>query len=254
MASEGGGQIELVPFHGDQLAGIRGQDGKNYVVVKRICENLGADFSGQLAKLKKTCWAGIRLIPTPDERGRLQEHAVIAVDLLPMWLATIHPGKVAPEIRAKIELYQIEAADVLARHFMGEQPKLSGPTGDPLMIQAKMLVAMLERQAETHQIAITANAKADAALATISGDSGYMAMVGWNRLHNIGMTSSQITAMGKKLSGFCKAFAIPVRKAHHEVFGEVNSYPVELLKERIGTHCRRNGNTELLQPGLRIMA
>lgn len=261
MTKDRGGRIELIQFHEDQLAAIKLSDGKGYVVVKRICENLGVDYSSQLAKLKRTCWAGIQLIATPDERGRIQEHAVIAIDLLPMWLATINPGKVAPEIRGKVELYQVEAADVLARHFIGEQPTRVDLSNDPLMIQAKMLVSMLERQAETHQLAVNANviaseakATADAALSTVSGDTGYMAMVGWCRLHDIGMHGGQINRVGQKLAAFCKAYSIPTRKAHHEVWGEVNSYPVEVLRERVGTHCRRDGNIELLQPGLRVLA
>ena len=61
-----GREIEKVWFHGAEIEAIKNLDGKPYVVIRRICENLGVDFSGQLAKLKSAKWSGVEIISTPD--------------------------------------------------------------------------------------------------------------------------------------------------------------------------------------------
>lgn len=59
------------------------------------------------------------MIPTVAEDGRTRETQCLDLDALPMWLATINPSKVKPELRAKLELFQREAAAVLRDHFFG---------------------------------------------------------------------------------------------------------------------------------------
>ena len=45
-----------------------------------------------------------------------------------MWLATIHPGKVAPSARPMLEAFQAEACDVLYRHFLAPPVPVGVPT------------------------------------------------------------------------------------------------------------------------------
>jgi hypothetical protein len=111
-------ELVEVPFHGDTLAAAR-VDGKVWVVVKRVCEALGLDRSGQLSKLKTQAWSGVEHFSLPDPRGRSQRIACIPLKSLPMWLATIDAARVAPRVRPKIERYQLEAADALHAYFFG---------------------------------------------------------------------------------------------------------------------------------------
>jgi hypothetical protein len=111
-------EIVEVPFHGDVLAAAR-IDGEVLVVVKRVCESLALHHRAQLAKLKTQPWSGVRMISTPDLRGRSQRIACVPLKVLPMWLATIEASRVAPHARAKIERYQLEAADALYAYFFG---------------------------------------------------------------------------------------------------------------------------------------
>lgn len=90
------------------------------VVIRRVCEVLGVDFSSQLQKLKEAAWGGVGEITTPSAGGP-QRTQTIPLKALPMWLARLNPGKVRPELRAKIIRYQCEAADALADHFLGHR-------------------------------------------------------------------------------------------------------------------------------------
>ena len=112
--------IQTIDFHGDELACIRDPDGRRlWVVVRRVCEALGPDESGQRQKLQKAAWAVTELISATGPDGKRYESFCIELDSLPMWLATIHASRVAPHVRPKLERYQREARDVLAAHFLG---------------------------------------------------------------------------------------------------------------------------------------
>lgn len=115
--------IVHVPFDGDQLEVVL-PDGEAptrenlRVVIRRVCETLGVDLSSQLAKLKAAPWAGVAEITIPSAGGP-QSTSTIPLKSLPMWLARLNPGKVAPELREKVIRYQCDAADALADAFLG---------------------------------------------------------------------------------------------------------------------------------------
>lgn len=109
-------EIECVQFHEDTIEAIRNSDGKAYVVIRRICENLGVDFAGQLRNLKTYHWACVDEMSMQIE-GQGRSVAILPLDQLPMWMVKINVEKIAKELRPKLKLYQIEARDVLAAHF-----------------------------------------------------------------------------------------------------------------------------------------
>lgn len=108
-------------FHGDELDVIQ-RNGTAYVAVRRVCEALGIDESGQRRKLTEKTWACAEFISAQmpgDDQAR--EFFCLPFDSLPMWLATIEPSRVAEHVRPKLELYQRECARVLADHFLGRR-------------------------------------------------------------------------------------------------------------------------------------
>lgn len=109
-----------VPFHDDTIEAIQMPDGKIMVSLKRSCESLGVDFSGQLAKLKSCKWATMEMISTVAQDGRHRGLVMIGLESLPLWLGGISENKVRPEVQAKLLQFQREARDVLARQFFGE--------------------------------------------------------------------------------------------------------------------------------------
>lgn len=108
-------QMVKVPV-GDAFIEAGRMQGEVRVSVRAVCNALGVNFSSQLAKLKKKPWAGVVLIVIPSPGGP-QLTATIPLRALPMWLAGLSAAKVKPALRPRLERFQLEAADALARHF-----------------------------------------------------------------------------------------------------------------------------------------
>lgn len=122
MISRGEQGLVKVNFHGDELECVRDERGVS-VSLRRVCENIGIDYSTQLAKLRGKHWATVGLCPIVADDGKLREVVTISLDSLPMWLATIDAERVADHVRPKIVLYQMQAAKVLRDHFFGDVAK-----------------------------------------------------------------------------------------------------------------------------------
>lgn len=114
--------LARVPFRGGFILAAAGpvdQEGNRPVPLAPFCEALGIDARSQRQKLRGKAWA-CGVIITSQIPGDDQARQVFCIPLraLPMWLATIHPAKVAPEARPMLEAFQAEACDVLYRHFL----------------------------------------------------------------------------------------------------------------------------------------
>lgn len=121
-------QIQLFNFRGEALEVVQ-QGADLFVSVRRVCEALGVSNQGQALKLASTEWAVVKEMLTTGLDGKSYTMTSIHLDSLPMWLATIKPGKVAEEVRPKLLAFQKEAARALADHFFGRRGVGSG---DPL--------------------------------------------------------------------------------------------------------------------------
>lgn len=106
-----------VDFHGDALEATQDDTGRVWVVVRRVCENLGIDYSGQRTVLKAKAWARVEMISTLAPDGRNREHLCLDLESLPLWLANI--DRVADDLQPKLVKYQLEAKAVLSAHFFG---------------------------------------------------------------------------------------------------------------------------------------
>jgi len=119
--------LQTFDFHGDQLDVVV-EDDNLFVSIKRVCEALGIDRRTQQVKLKNYDWAVGGLITSTGSDGKSYQMSMIDIRSLPMWLATIHPNRVAEEVRPKLIRYQREAADVLADHFLGPRVPVGATT------------------------------------------------------------------------------------------------------------------------------
>ena len=141
--------LARVPFRGGFILAAAGpvdQEGNRPVPLRPFCEALGLDPNTQARKLRGKPWA-CAVIMTVQIPGDDQTREVFCLPLraLPMWLATIHPAKVAPGARPMLEAFQAEACDVLYRHFLAP----STPAADVAQLAAD--VASL--RAEVRQMA-----------------------------------------------------------------------------------------------------
>jgi hypothetical protein len=118
-------EIETIRIGDDEIHGVRGPDGAGYVVLRRACEVLGLDPSGQRQKLQGQPWATAETISAVAEDGKTRELFCLHADSVPMWLATLDASRCAPGARDRIVRFQREAARVLADWAYGRKPEPS---------------------------------------------------------------------------------------------------------------------------------
>lgn len=155
-------EITTFDFHGDHLDVVHEGDDV-WVSVRRLCEALDLAVQPQLHKLRKEPWATLTEIVTVGSDGKQRSMSMLSIKTIPMWLATIKSGKVAQAIRPKLQRYQLECAEVLADHFLGER----GATNDGLR--------RLEAETEHLRWALSSNtAKRDSLLALADLAAGWI--------------------------------------------------------------------------------
>ena len=120
-------QLFPVTFHGDTIFCLDYQN-QPYTPMRPIVENMGLDWSAQAAKLRanKERWTVV-IITTVAQNGSEREMLCMPVRKLPSYLNSINPRKVAPELRAKIELYQAESDDALWDYWMHGRAERPAP-------------------------------------------------------------------------------------------------------------------------------
>ena len=91
------------------------------------------------------------MIDTRDQLGRQQELAFLPLTQVPAWLTHINPDKIGggPEQIEKLKQYQVEAVDVLYKHFVG--PQQAVPAQDPLGALAESVMASAKLALEMRQ-------------------------------------------------------------------------------------------------------
>lgn len=98
------------------------QDGETYVPIKPVCDALGIDAKAQRAKLQEDeFFAPVgAIITSTGSDGKHYDMYCLRLRDVYGWLATINPGKVAPEARESVIRYRRECYDVLYDHFAGK--------------------------------------------------------------------------------------------------------------------------------------
>ncbi len=159
--------FERVPVCGHEIDAAR--DGERvWISVRRVCEGLSVDVTGQLTKLRRKPWATVEMISMVAEDGKKREAACIDLDALPMWLATIDVDRVGSTSAKRLLVeYQFRAAAVLRDHFFGHMK----PANDVDI--ERVVDAVLERRLES--IAFSMRAQSDR-MAAIEG--GYTKVLG----------------------------------------------------------------------------
>lgn len=140
--------IKEVAFNNVTMIGVQRQDGKVFVSVKKICDDLGINSSSQLTKIRSHSLLSKRVcdIALPS-KGGIQQSICIEHKYLTSWLMTISPSKCKPDVQLLLEELQEKAADVLAEAFFGNpEPKqeltplqaLHAITGNMVLMESKV--------------------------------------------------------------------------------------------------------------------
>ena len=142
---------KVVEVAGAEILAAKTNDGKIYGAVKWICEGIGLT-KGQMQSERKRVQEDLLLkrgernlvLPT---NGGMQEVLCIEITFLPMWLAkiTITPTmqKESPWTVDRLLKYQLEAKDVLAAAFLGQQRQM---TQAEMFLQAAQQMVEVERK------------------------------------------------------------------------------------------------------------
>lgn len=145
-------EFKFVKFNGVDLLAVKGSDNKIYTSVKKICENLGIDLTGQLKKLQSNEFfrGAIEKIAIPSNSG-IQDVSCINIDFLPLWLAGIHINKVSETIKPYLLEFQLKAKDILAKAFINPELTPSQPQNHQIpqsFSEALLLAGKLAQEVE----------------------------------------------------------------------------------------------------------
>lgn len=97
------------------------RDGEIFVPIKPICAALGIESAPQRDKLQNDEFFNSvsTIIVSTGADGKSYDMYALPLKFIYGWLATINPGKVAPEAREAVTRYRRECYDVLYEHFTG---------------------------------------------------------------------------------------------------------------------------------------
>lgn len=98
------------------------KDGKIYTPLRKFCEFLGVNFSGQHQRIQRdeTLKQGVCKIHIPTQSG-VQEAVMMENSFLPLWLAGIKANQCREEIRDNLIRFKLEVKDILAEAFLGKR-------------------------------------------------------------------------------------------------------------------------------------
>lgn len=112
-------KTEIVKIGSEEVEAVRDESGNGWVVVKKVCEVLGVDHSGQVKRLKELPWVVMEKISMTAADDKIYNQLCISTESTPQWLATINTAKVAPKVKPKLIQFQKLAAKALAEWFFG---------------------------------------------------------------------------------------------------------------------------------------
>lgn len=141
-------QLETIQFHNQSLI-VLNHENKPYIAMKPVCENIGLDWEAQRQRIKRhhVLSKGAFMIKVPSKGGE-QQYLCLPISMLNGWLFGIDTNRVKPEIRQKLEQYQLECFDVLYNHFM---PKVAQQYPNTISVEQQQAIkqAVNERSYRT---------------------------------------------------------------------------------------------------------
>lgn len=139
-------QLVSVPFNGEIVIAAL-VDGKPYVPMKPICNNLGLAWNAQFERIQRNqvMSQGIRVIRTPSNGGE-QEMICLPLSMLNGWLFGVDVNRVKEGLREKLIKYQTECFDVLAQHFMPAVAQAMRPEPQPAPAAAREKINASDNQ------------------------------------------------------------------------------------------------------------
>src|SRR5690348_6356711 len=109
---------DTITFYGHELVAVRLEDGRIAAVLRWLFESLSLERRGQMQRIeRKTALRDVLIEVRVDTEGGPQTMPALTLDVLPGYLFTIDEGRVRPEARDDVIVFQRECVKVLAEHF-----------------------------------------------------------------------------------------------------------------------------------------
>lgn len=147
-------ELIKINFYDDELLAVTDRDGKIYVPLKRIADNIGFRWDNELARIKedeifKTCILNFSIQLPGDVQKR--EMVCIPFEFLAGYLFKIPiTQRTRPEVKEKLIRYQLECFPLLQKHFFSPKNQITAPSGFTFHIHGqKEKIELLCRIAET---------------------------------------------------------------------------------------------------------
>ncbi len=139
-------QLLPVPFYEDTNV-LVDHDGKPFVAMKPIVENMGLAWQSQHVKLTEKFSSVVTIIVTTGIDGKQYEMLCLPLRKIPAFLYSINPNKVSPELREKIIRYQSECDDALWDYWTkGVASRPGTPTNETQFISLNRMATYLLKQ------------------------------------------------------------------------------------------------------------
>ena len=120
--------MKLIDFYGDTLEVVEMEGGPG-VTARRLVENLGLEWSGQLKKLEDPIYACVHMYTTGSD-DKKYEMMVMPVKSLPAFLFSINPKKVREDLREnRVDLASRRKRDPGNRRDRGREDEGEGEGG-----------------------------------------------------------------------------------------------------------------------------
>ncbi len=101
-------QRQVALLEADEILAVRAGDDEIYVPLRGLCANLGIAPTGQVRRIRadEALADGLREVRIRTAARGLQTMQCLRIDTVPYWLSGIEPGRVRPELRAKLMAYK----------------------------------------------------------------------------------------------------------------------------------------------------
>ena len=103
-------------------------------------------------------------------------------------------------------------------------------TGDALLDSIEAVRDLRIAQLETEKRQAIVERRLDVLEAENRLNPDFLTIVGWMNLHGKKIDNRTANQIGRVLSSYCKSNGYTVAKTHHQMFGAVNTYPVEAME------------------------
>jgi hypothetical protein len=209
-------QQASVVFADAEITAVLAEDGAIYGALAHLCRALGLDAESQRERIEEQTVLARGLRQFPLIQGRQLNTAwCLRADLVPYWLALVPTRRMKPEKKARIDFYQEQVADVLARLFgatLAQTPTAEGGlvAHNPVFAEGLAIARMAldqaqmatQRAEETGEEVQALKAAYDARITALEAQLLPRATISEKQAEYISDLVKQVAiAMSKKLGG-----------------------------------------------------